>query len=72
MTARPTADYSAPRISDHRDLHAAMMPGLASIDPRSDADIKHGVHPLNDYQAPAITEQRALDGHLIVVSGLDR
>lgn len=72
MKARPTAAYSAPHISEGRQLHAAMMPGLGSIDPTSDAVVKHGVHPLHGYEAPAITEKRSLDGRLFVVSGIER
>lgn len=64
MLARQTAEYSAPLITEHRSLQAAMMPGLGSIVPESDAAIKHGVQAVPAYQAPAINEQRDLDGRL--------
>lgn len=64
MLAKHTAEYSAPRVTEQRSLHGSMMPEWRSIDPRSDAEIKHGVRPVDNYRAPRITEERSLDGQL--------
>jgi hypothetical protein len=62
-------DYQAPTLTDRQSLHGTLG-GIRSYsengiyDGSSDAEIKHGVQPVTGYEAPAINDQRDLDGHL--------
>lgn len=56
--------YEAPTIKHRDDLRVALGGFSQSNQGGSDAEIKHGVTPVQPYQAPTITEHRELEGKL--------
>ena len=53
--------YEAPAITARRELQGSLN-GSWSGSNDSDAEIKHGVRPVDQYVAPQITEERDLSG----------
>lgn len=62
--------YEQPRIAQQHDLSGRLQ-FKSQFELDSDAEIKHGVEPVEGYRAPEITEQRDLDGRLQFKSDRD-
>ncbi len=59
--------YQAPQITGERQLSASLAEA-SNFQGGSDAEIKHGIQPVNGYETPKITERRDLTGNLVTKS----
>ena len=57
------ATYEAPAITGARKVTGRLDEGRSLL-PQSDAEIKHGVKPVQAYEAPTINDRREFRGSL--------
>ena len=59
--------YAAPRITATDTLSGKLGIFASKSDVVSDAEVKHGIQPLEQYEAPAVTGRTELNGELVAI-----